>query len=470
MLIAPIATITEGPGAMFRRVDLPLNNGTECPGRRSSDSARILVQTDARRQRIDGFGASFTDSSAYLVDTVLSDEERERIMTALFDQNRGIGLSVLRNPMGACDYARSVYSYDDMPQGESDAGLSSFSIAHDLDSILPLTRRARELNPALKLIASPWSAPAWMKTSQSMNGGSLDPVWYGAYANYFVRFIEEYRRHGVPVAAITVQNEPLYEPLHYPSMLMTAQQESYFVSRHLAPALRTAGLNVAILGYDHNWDRTDYADELLSQSPGCFDGIAWHWYAGGPEAQEIVAKRHPDTGMYFTEGSGGSWIPEFEPAFSNLLRNGIGALRHGARTFVLWNIALDQDNGPTVPGFGPSTCRGLMRIDTRTGHAAWTVDYYGLAHFSAFTHSGAMLVESTQDRNVLSAAFHNPDGSVVCVLFNDQPEAQNVEVRLADAHGCDHDGGMTNITLSGHAACTLAWGGMGTGGLRRRRP
>lgn len=463
MPYASFAIFTEGPDAMFRRVDWPFDNGIGYSKHRGSDRAYILVQANAKRQRIDGFGASFTDSSAYLVDTVLSDKERDRVMTGLFDRTRGIGLSVLRNPMGACDYSRSIYSYDDMPHGEQDADLSSFSIAHDLESILPLTKRAHELNPDLMLIASPWSAPAWMKTSQSMKGGSLNPVWYEAYARYFVKFIEEYRRHGVQVSAVTVQNEPLYEPLHYPSMLMTARQEAYFVARHLSPALRSAGLDTAILGYDHNWDRIDYADELLSSSSSCFDGIAWHWYAGDPQAQTLVAQRHPGVGMYFTEGSGGSWIPEFEPAFSNLLRNCIGALRHGAKTFVLWNVALDQDNGPTVPGFGSSTCRGLVRIDMRTGHVAWTLDYYGLAHFSAFVHSGSVLVESSQERNVLSAAFLNPDGSVVCVLFNDCPETQNIEIRLVDTSGVDDDGTAAVITLSGHAACTLVWNDIDVG-------
>lgn len=421
---------------------------------------RIDVDRTRRYQSMDGFGASFTDSSAYLIDKVLEPQVRDRVMHDLFDPVDGIGLSALRNPMGASDYARTVYSYDDMPIASSDPQLQRFSIAHDLESILPLTRQAMLLNPDLKLMTSPWSAPGWMKTSHSMRGGTLRRKYFPAYAQYFVRFIQEYATHGVPVYAVSVQNEPLYMPLHYPSMLMPASQEAEFVRDHLAPAFRDAGVRTKILGYDHNWDCPEYADELLDKAPGCFDGIAWHWYAGSPEAQDDVMWRHPGTDMYFSEGSGGSWIPEFEPAFSNMMRMAIGALNHGAKTFILWNMALDEHNGPTVPGFGRSTCRGLLRVDTASRSCERTLDYYGLAHFSRFVRSGAVRIGSTvsaggppasdeHDGEVRSVAFENADGSLACVLFNDSSQSISVQVSMM--------GELVEIPLTGHAACTVVW-------------
>lgn len=482
------AYITNGPETMFQQRDLEHD---DC--NRASRPAVIRISPEVRHQRIDGFGASFTDASAYLIGKVLTAQERDRAMTALFDHESGIGLSALRNPMGACDYARSIYSYDDMPWGRTDEGLEHFSIKHDLESIIPLTRQAMHINPDIMLITSPWSAPGWMKTSRSMKGGSLKPKYYAAYARYFVRYIEECQRHHVPVNAVTVQNEPLYEPKHYPSMFMPATQEAEFVREYLAPALHEAGLNTKILGYDHNWDKPEYPNEILEQAPQCFDGIAWHWYGGRPQAQSRVAQANPGADMYFTEGSGGSWIPEFEPAFSNLMRMCIASMRNGAKTFILWNIALDQNNGPTVPRFGRSTCRGLLRVDTTTKRAMSTLDYYGLAHFSKFVRSGASLIDSTQTSSVKSAAFLNEDGSMVCVLFNDSNVTCSVEISIdarhpdghdhgaqgqeavfnthtVDAqtfgnkpqenpgHSCEYDSGnLTTFELRAKAACTLVW-------------
>lgn len=411
--------------------------------------ARIHINAERKYQRIRGFGASLTDSSAYLLNTILDSKTRETVMRALFDPEEGIGLSVLRNPMGASDYARTLYTYDDMPQGASDERLERFSIAHDLESIIPLTKSAMSINPRLMLITSPWSAPAWMKTSQSLKGGSLKPHWHKAYAMYFVKFIEEYRGRGIDVDAVTVQNEPLHTSRRYPTMHMAARQEAGFVRSYLRPAFQNASIGTKILGYDHNWDRPDYPEELIDRGAECFDGIAWHWYAGNPRAQSDMILKHPGIDMYVTEASGGSWIQEYEPAFSHLMRMCISSLRNGAKAFVLWNIALDQKNGPTVPGFGSSTCRGLVRIDTVRQRAAFTLDYYALAHFSKYVRAGAELVESSQTLLIKSAAFRNANGSVVCVLFNDSEIPSNVCVTI------DGLPVAATIALSGHGACTL---------------
>ncbi|KFI49457.1 glycoside hydrolase family 30 protein [Bifidobacterium biavatii] len=435
--------MTDGPERMFTPIEEDAAGAAD---------VTITVDPGHRHQSIDGFGASFTDASAHLIGQVLDDGDRTYAMSKLFDPKLGIGLSLLRNPMGASDYARTIYSYDDMPNGYEDMELEHFSIYHDEDGIIPLTKWAMELNPQLKLIASPWSAPGWMKTSGSMIGGELKEDRYEVYARYFVRFLQAYAEQGVPVFAVTPQNEPLFMPGHYPGMLMPADREVRFVRDFLRPALRKAGFDTRVFGYDHNWDRIDYPLNLLDDAFDAFDGIAWHWYGGRPVSQSRVAAIFPDKDVYFTEGSGGEWIPEFEPAFSNLMRTGIDILRNGSKSFILWNLALDEHNGPVVPGFGRSTCRGLLRVDQTDRTVEYTLDYYGLAHFSKFIRPGAVRIDSSQTVGVRSLACRNTDGSTVAVLFNDADHAVRVVVEV-----CGMDGSPCTATMPAKAALTVVW-------------
>ncbi|WP_410772479.1 glycoside hydrolase family 30 protein [Fontibacillus sp. BL9] len=402
----------------------------------ASDGELITVNLDDTEtfQEMDGFGASFTDSAAYLIHQVLDEPQRAELMEKLFDPESGIGLSVLRNPMGASDYARDFYSYDDLADGESDPAMGMFSIAHDEDDIIPLLQKAVALNPDIKLMASPWSAPGWMKTSGSMIGGELKQEYYEAYADYFVRYIQAYAEHGLPVYAVTPQNEPLYVPGHYPGMLMLPEVQSDFVKNYLKPAFVKHGIDTKILCYDHNWDRPDFPLTVLENAYDAVDGVAWHWYGGNPSAQSEVKRAFPDKEVHFTEGSGGEWIPAFEPAFSNVMRTGIQILRNHSKSFVLWNMALDENNGPAVPGFGRSTCRGIVLVNQETRELTYTLDYYALAHFSKIISPKALRISSSSDREfIASAAFRNKDDSLAVVLFNDGEEAGNVALKLKGA-------------------------------------
>ncbi|OJX95999.1 MAG: glycosyl hydrolase [Micrococcales bacterium 73-15] len=442
--------VSTGPAELF------VERAVDTERTPTAGATQVLVDTTDRHQTIDGFGASFTDASAYLVDRVLPEDARERAMTELFCPARGIGLSVVRNPMGSSDYSRTVYSYDDRPEGTTDPELEHFSIDHDLESILPLTRWALELNPRLQVFASPWSAPGWMKTTGSMVGGELLPELYPTYAQYFVRFVQAWAERGVPITAVSPQNEPLYVPEHYPGMGMTALEQIDFVREHLAPAFAAAGLTTKIMGYDHNWDRLDYAFDLLDEAADAFDGIAWHWYDGRAVSQSRVGRDYPDKEIHFFEGSGGSWVPAFEPAFSYLMGNGIDILRHGSRSMILWNLALDENNGPTIPGFGDSTCRGLLRVDQGERTYELTLDYWGLAHFSRFIRPGAVRVGSSEAGPVRSVAARNEDGSVVVVLLNDGDEPVEVETVVDASPGSD-PGGRVVSSLGPRAAATLVF-------------
>lgn len=391
----------------------------------------VALDESVSYQTLDGFGASFTDSAAYLIHQVLPEDVRMDLMKKLFDREEGIGLSVLRNPMGASDYARFIYSYNDLPEGETDPEQKQFSIAHDEADVIPLVQEALRLNPEIKLFGSPWSAPGWMKTTGSMLAGELKPEYYAAYAEYFVKYIKAYAEHGLPVYAVTPQNEPLYMPKHYPSMLMLPEVQVEFIRDHLKPAFVKHGIQTKILAYDHNWDRPDYPLLVLDEAGDAVDGVAWHWYGGPPAAQSQVKEAYPGKEVHFTEGSGGEWIPAFEPAFSNVMRTGIEILRNHSQSLVLWNMALDEKNGPTVPGFGKSTCRGIVTVNQETRGLEYTLDYYALAHFSKVAAPRAVRISAESDRpEVRSVAFRNTDDSIGVVLFNDGEGASHITLQL----------------------------------------
>ncbi|GAE09335.1 putative glycosyl hydrolase [Paenibacillus sp. JCM 10914] len=256
------------------------SQGQLSPVSEGSKLHAVTIDEQQTYQEMDGFGASFTDSAAYLINQVLEPEQRAELMNQLFDANDGIGLSVLRQPMGASDYARDFYSYNDLPEGQTDEQLESFSIAHDEADIIPLLQEAVRLNSDVLLMGSPWSPPGWMKTSGSMIGGELKPEYYSVYANYFVRYIQGYAAHGLPMYAVTPQNEALYSPGHYPGMIMLPEVQGEFIRDHLKPQFVKHGINTKILCYDHNWDKPDYPLTVLDQADDAVDGVAWHWYGG----------------------------------------------------------------------------------------------------------------------------------------------------------------------------------------------
>jgi len=398
-------------------------------------SEKVIIKPGSYKQEIDGFGASFTDSSAYLVHQVLSADRCNDLMKKLFSPTEGIGLSFIRQPMGACDYSREIYSYCDMPLGEQDMELKHFSIEHDLEDIIPLLQQALKLNPELKIMASPWSPPGWMKTSGNMIGGTLLRSCYDAYARYFLRFIKEYEKHGVPIYAITVQNEPLYAANHYPTMKMSPEEQIAFINNHLGPLFESEKIKTKILCYDHNWDKPYYPEKVLYSSPYVV-GTAWHNYGGKASAQSEIYSKFPDKEVYLTEASGGLWIGNgnFTIGFFNALDICFDALQNYSRAVVFWNIALDENNGPTVPGFGTSTCRGLVKIDQQTKEITYNLDYYALAHFSKVIRPGARRLETKNNEGAVRiVACENKDGTIGLVAFNKTTNNLKVRVEYGDS-------------------------------------
>jgi glucosylceramidase len=418
------------------RASLLAEQPADALGAPAPDAPTISIDQAHSYQRIEGLGASITDSSAHLL---AHSPRRDAIMRSLFDPRAGLGLSYLRQPMGASDFvAGPHYTYDDVPAGETDFALRRFSIAHDRAEILPLLRQARALNPALKVMATPWSPPAWMKTSGSLIGGRLidDPRIYRAYARYFVRFVQEYRRAGVPIDAITLQNEPQNRaPSGYPGMDLRDDEEARLAVA-VGRELQRAGLRTKILGYDHNWAlhpndvgppqdpaNPEYARSLLSD-PGAhryLAGTAFHCYSGDPERQSALHDLFPQKDVYFTECSGtlsgdpATTFPDTLHWHTRFLT--VGAVRNWAKTVITWNLALDPAGGPHNGGC--DTCIGVVTVHPATGEATPTADYYVLGHVTRFIRPGAVRIGSTIAGNAWNVAFRNPDGSIVLLVVND---------------------------------------------------
>jgi glucosylceramidase len=435
----------------------------------------VTVDPTRRFQTMTGFGGSITDSSAAVLSS-LSPAAREAALQLLFDPATGDGLDFLRQPMGASDFVTTGdYTYDDLPPGQTDYLQQHFSIAHDEAQILPLLRAAERINPRLTIMATPWSPPAWMKTSGSLIGGRLidDPKIYFSYALYLVKFLLAYRAQGVRVDAITVQNEPQNRnPAGYPGTDLPSVQEEKVIE-DLGPMLRAAGLHTKILAYDHNWsehpndvastppdetaDINHYPQQVLS-SPAArwVSGVSFHCYYGDPSAMTALHAQFPDVGIYQTECSGSQ---SSNPAntFSDTLkwhaRNlEIGSTRNWSQTVVNWNVALDPSGGPHVGGC--STCTGILTVgpgDTVTPNA----EFYALGHLSRFVQPGAVRIASTSfgttgwNGQIMDVAFVNPDGSTVLVAHNENDSPRSFAVsenRQSFAY-----------TLPGDSLATFVW-------------
>jgi glucosylceramidase len=414
----------------------------------------VTVNAAQTYQTMSGFGAALTDAAAYDIQHDLTTAQRNAVMSSLFSPTSGIGISYLRLPMGACDYAKTAYTYDDVPAGQTDPTLSNFTIAHDLAYIVPELKQALSLNPKLQIMASPWSPPAWMKTTDTLNGGSLNPAYYQAYANYFVNFVQAYQAQGIGISAVTVQNEPENSTTSYPSMSLSATAEANFIGNYLGPAFAAAGLKTQIFAYDHNWDDTAYPTTVLNnpQANQYIAGTAWHAYAGSPPAQSVVHNAFPSKGTYFTEISGGTWATNFA---SNLTWNYhnifLGAPQNWAQTALLWNLALDQNNGPTIGG--AANCRGVVTINSLTGAVTDNVEYYAIGQSSEFVKPGALRIGSTSLSNILeTVAYKNPDGSEVLLALN--PASTPLTFKVSE------NSRFVTYTLPGQSVVTLSWQGV----------
>ena len=451
-LMAPRPTVSFTPGA-------------------SSQLPSIFISESQAEQTIEGFGASMTDSAAYLLNEKVPPAALGGVMQSLFSHSQGIGVSFLRNPMGYSDIARPpVYSYDDTSADSTNASLPNFSVTHDTADILPLLLQAKTINPQIKMLGTPWSPPAWMKGNDSMYGGTsatasqLLPAQYTAFANYLVKYVQAYQAAGVPVDYLTIQNEPLNVPTGYPGSSMPATDQLDILKAYVLPALATANINTKILVNDHNWDTPSYPETVFGDATlaasSQIAGVAWHWYGGPPGAMTTLHNLFPQFNQYVTEASGGTWIAdEVRTDFEMIIHS----MRNWSRSYVKWSLALDQNRGPFIPG-GCNDCSGLITVNSSTGAVTNNIDYYTLGHFSKFVLPGAVRVWSNNAPGLISAAFINPlrhsgiagadrsearDRPRVLVVYNDSAATQKFQVVS--------NGTSFQYSLPSYAGATFQW-------------
>ncbi|HEY5972457.1 MAG TPA: glycoside hydrolase family 30 protein [Pseudoxanthomonas sp.] len=385
----------------------------------------IFVDPDKRYQTVLGIGGAITDSSAEVF-AKLDAKRQAEFLKAYYDKDSGIGYTLARTTIHSSDFSSASYTYIK----EGDKELSTFSIDHDRQFRIPLIKKAIEAaGGKLILFASPWSAPAFMKTTNNMlKGGALLPEYNEAWANYFTRFIAAYEKEGIPIWGITVQNEPMATQT-WESMLYTAEEERDFLKDHLGPAMHKAGYaDKKIVVWDHNRDMMAYRAQVIFGDPEAAKfawGMGFHWYetwAGfEPMYRNVaaVAEAYPDKPLLLTEAA----VEKFDPAryqyWPNAERYGnamINDLNNGAVGWTDWNILLDETGGPNHVG---NLCFAPIHADTRTGELIYTPSYYYIGHFSKFIRPNARRVSAVSSRSVLLAtSFLNEDGRLATVVMN----------------------------------------------------
>ena len=420
---------------------------------RSTGASPVTIDVDEATsyQEMVGFGAAMTDASAYLIQQKLG-AQHDAILHELFGRNPGIGLSFLRVPMGASDFSTHDYSYDDMPAGQTDSTLTNFSIDPDRADKLPALKAALAINPQLKLVGSPWSSPGWMKTTGSLIKGTLRPEYYDSFAQYFLKFVKAYSAEGVPIFAVTMQNEPAFEPDNYPGMRLDPSARAEVIGKHVGPLFEQSGINTLILDWDHNWDLPSSPLAVLADDAArkYVSGVAWHCYAGDVGAQDQVHAAYPTIDAYFTECSGGGWATVFADNLKYFVGTLIiGSTRGWAKGVALWNLALDETDGPHLGGCG--NCRGVITINSATGFVTRNVEYYALAHASQFVRPGAHRIASSSDVGGLqTVAFKNADdGTKVLIVLNTAPGEVSFAVRSG--------GKIILYALPAGAVATFRW-------------
>ncbi len=391
-----------------------------------NDFATIEIDSTTKFQAMDGFGFTLTGGSAMHLANMQA-EKRSALLKELFDfSGENIGISYLRLSLGASDLDANVFSYCD----EKDPSLSKFSIAKDKEFLIPILKEILAINPDIKLLASPWSPPVWMKTNGSSIGGSLKPEFYATYANYFVKYIRAMEAEGIVIDAITVQNEPLH-PGNNPSLLMPANEQAAFVKKNLGPLFELEKIKTKIIIYDHNADKPEYPITILddAEAKKYIDGSAFHLYGGEINALSLVHKAHPDKNLYFTEqwiGAPGDFANDLKWHINQLV---IGASRNWCKTVLEWNLAANKELQPHTDG-GCTECLGALTID---GDAVVrNPAYYIIAHASKFVRPQSVRIESSLPDDLQNVAFKTPEGKIVLIVINNSKGDKSFNIKQGE--------------------------------------
>lgn len=407
----------------------------------------INVDSTQSYQQVDGFGYTLTQGSAYVINQMTTSLKTALLNELFGSTDNSIGISYLRIGIGATDLSSTVFSYDDMPVGQTDLLLTNFSINADND-VVSLLKEILLINPSLKIIAVPWSAPVWMKDNNSTIGGNLNTAYYDVYAKYFVKYIQAMQVQGITINAITPQNEPL-NPNNNPSLSMTAAQQADFIKNNLGPAFTAASITTKIITYDHNCDRPDYPLAVLNDAAAnaYVDGSAFHLYAGDISALSQLHTAFPTKNVYFTEqytASSGSFAVDLAWHLKNVI---IGSMRNWSKVALEWNLANDPSFGPHTPG-GCTTCLGALTINSSAGTTR-NVGYYIVAHASKFVPAGSTRISSDNSGTFTTAAFLRPDGKKVLIVLNEGSTTQSFNLKFKNK--------WVTPSIPGGSVATYTW-------------
>ncbi len=416
-------------------------------GTSSNTNPTIDIDTTTQYQTVDGFGYTLTGGSAQLINDMIAND-RANLLNELFGNGaNSIGISYLRVSLGASDLSSAVFSYNDLPSGQTDPTLAQFSLSFDTVNVVPVLKQILAINPNIKILASPWSAPVWMKDNNSSIGGSLLPQYYSVYAQYFVKYIQAMKARGITIDAVTVQNEPQHGG-NNPSMVMSAAQQADFVKNHLGPAFRSANLNTKIIIWDHNCDNPNYPITILNDAGAkqFIDGSAFHLYAGDISAMSTVRNAHPDKNLYFTEqwtSADGDFGGDLIWHMRNVI---IGSMRNWSKVALEWNLANDPSFRPYTPG-GCSKCKGALTING--SNVTRNVSYYIVAQASKFVPAGSVRINSTLPGTLYNVCFKRPDGKKVLIVLNDGSRSSTFNIK--------HNGKWFTTTLAAGDVATYIW-------------
>ncbi|CAL6018672.1 6-beta-glucosidase [Hexamita inflata] len=442
----------------------------------------IVVDKTKKYQTIDGFGASITDGSAWLFSEKLTDQQLNDTFDMLFSREKGIALSFLRQPIGSSDLSTKFFSYDDLcnqttvscttPEGVDDKELKRFTIAHDRQYIIPMVKKAMSLNPDIKVMMTPWSPPGWMKSNRNMAGFDnvnknetiLLPEYYDAHANYLRKTIEAYQAEGIPIYAVTMQNEPMWPEGSYGGMHVDSKDQALYIKKFLYPTLVKFNLTATkIMVNDYNWDFAWYTEDVYAdkETYNVVAGTSWHHYSGVPTAMSDIKTKYPDKDNWVTEASSFKNV-NGETTMEMVSVELINVMRNHARSFVKWGMALDQNHQPHTGGC--PDCVGVVLIDGTDPtdivvKPNW--DYYALGHASKFLYKDAVRIETNENGLVHNVAFQNVNGGFVLYTFNSDKVEQKITVQIQKK--------SFEAVLAPGAITTFVWneekGKMSTGAL-----
>lgn len=408
----------------------------------------IEVDDTQTFQTVDGFGYTLTGGSAQVINLLSAAKKQELLQELFGNSTTSISISYLRISIGASDLDSMPYTYDDLPYGQTDLSLTNFSLAADVSGLIPLLKEILLINPSIRIIATPWSAPVWMKDNNNFVGGSLQPQYYGVYAQYFVKYIQKMKAEGITINAITPQNEPLH-PGNNPSMLMSALQQAVFIKENMGPAFQTAGITSKIVIYDHNCDKPEYPIAILNDAAASpfVDGSAFHLYGGDISALSVVHNAFPDKNVYFTEqytASTGSFSGDLKWHLKNVV---IGSMRNWSKVALEWNLANNGAFEPHTAG-GCSTCKGAITINS-VDNFTRNVGYYIIAHASKFVPAGSVRIASNISGNLNTVAFKIPGDKKVLIVENDGTATELFNIKF--------NGKWITTSLEGGSVGTYTW-------------